>query len=280
MSNLNNAVTKTLNLVFAEVNDDNQELKKTKIDALKKSIGKIANIDINEFITNKNIRSFIDTSSESFLNLTESIKKYGILENIVAELHINKEETEYKLICIAGHRRILAAKQAGSITKIPTLIQSFEHQGERVGLALAENLNREDLHCLDIADGYRELIISKWSEEEIASHFCRDIRTIKHYLKMSLWPKDIKELLRSNANLFSARVILRNLAYKKFTSNEELKSHILNMINKPSIKKEKKLSSNKKQLKQSLNQYLSKQKLLSDVIKEEITKAFIQLNLI
>ena len=279
MSNLNKAVTKTLNLVFAEVNDEKEQFTKKRIEALKQSIGKIANIDINEFITNKNIRSFIDTSCENFLNLTESIKKFGILENIVAQLHINADETEYKLICIAGHRRILAAKKAGNITKIPTLIQSFEHEGDKVGVALAENLNREDLHCLDIADGYRELIIAKWNEADIASHFGKDIRTIKHYLKMSLWPKDIKELLRSNASIFSTRVILRNLAYKKFANHDELKSHILNMLKKPDIKKDKK-PSNKKQLKQSLNQYLAKQKLLSDVIKEEITKAFIELKLI
>ncbi len=279
MSNLDNAVAKTLNLVFAEVKEkDTENEKRRRVLTLKANIGKIATIDINEFITNKNIRYSIDTKSESFLRLVESVKKYGILENIIAELRINKNETEYSLLCIAGHRRILAAKQAGNITKIPTLLQSFTHEGDRVGAALAENLNREDLHCLDIADGYKELLSSNWQEADLANHFCRDIRTIKHYLKISLWSKEIKDLVRAHPDKFTTRVIMRQLAYKKFNTTSELKEAINKIINGP--QKSKKELTSKKSYKLALNQYLSKQKFLSDLIKDEIKKAFIELKLI
>ena len=62
------------------------------------------------------------------------------------------------MICVAGHRRILAAKAAKNIAKVPCLLQAYANSGDSVGVALAENLNREDLHCLDVAGGYRELV--------------------------------------------------------------------------------------------------------------------------
>ena len=129
-----------------------------------------------------------------------------------------------------------------------------------------------------------------WSEDELAKHYCRDIRTIRHYLKMADWSEDVKNLLRENPKIFSTRVIMRSFAYKKFGSPLELKNSIQQYtMPKAKIagKERSKLSvsvagprSDKKAVKSALTTYLSKQKLLSKVIKEEITKAFIELKLI
>ncbi len=289
MSNLTGAVAKTMNFVFSDIETTTNESKK-RINALKANIGKIANIAIDEIETSENVRKSIDTESESFQRLVESIKKYGVLENVVVEVKINKKETDYKLKCVAGHRRILAAKAAKTITKVPCLLQLFSKNGDSVGAALAENLNREDLHCLDVADGYKELVDSGWSEDELSNHFCRDIRTIRHYLKMANWNDEIKGLIRQNPSSLSTRVIMRQLAYKKFESNSDLKAAIKNLISPKSEGKQKKASTpshgepklnfDKRTIKVALNEYLSKQKLLSGIIKKEITKAFTELKLI
>src|SRR5579871_811586 len=183
MTNLSGAVAKTMNLVFADIETSTNEVKK-RINALKANIGKVANLPLDEIETNENVRKSIDTTSDSFLRLVESIRKYGVLENVVVELRLNKRETDYKLVCIAGHRRILAAKATGVISKVPCLLQLYTQKGDNVGVALAENLNREDLHCLDVAEGYRDLTNAGWKEDDLAKHFCRDVRTIRHYLKM------------------------------------------------------------------------------------------------
>ena len=283
MSNLTTAVHKTMNFVFADIESSTNDQTK-RINALKANLGKIVTIPIQEIETNENIRKSIDTNSESFLRLVESIKKYGVLENVVAELRINKKESDYKLVCIAGHRRILAAKTAQTISKIPCLLQAYETKGDNIGAALAENLNREDLHCIDIADGYKELMNSGWSEDDLVRHFCRDIRTIRHYLKISTWSDEIKNLLRENSNIFSTRVIMRQLAYKKFATTAELKaaikSYLLPKAKIISTKAKNNNTQEKKSRRVELNNYLTKQKLLSNIIKDEIKKAFVALELI
>lgn len=289
MANLSGAVAKTMNFVFADIETSTNEAKK-RITTLKDNIGKIANIALDEIETNENVRKSIDTESESFLRLVESVRKYGVLENVVVQIKLNKKETDYRLVCVAGHRRILAAKTVGTIKKIPCLLQMYGNEGDSIGTALAENLNREDLHCLDVADGYNELVSAGWSDEDLSQHFCRDIRTIKHYLKISSWPDDIKDLIRKNPKVLSTRVVMRQLAYRKFNSTAELKTAVKQII-APKPKTNAKISASKhvastitvadkKQVKNALTDYLSKQKLLSSVIKDEIKKAFIELKLI
>lgn len=282
MGDLSGAVAKTMNFVFSDIESTTNENKK-RIEALKANIGKVVNISIDEIETNENVRKSVDTKSESFLRLVESVKRYGILENVVAELKID-QENNYRLVCVAGHRRILAAKEAGNVIKIPCLLQSYTEKGDNIGAALAENLNREDLHCLDVAEGYKGLIDSGWTLEELANHFCRDIRTIKHYIKMAGWSQDVKSLLRENPEQFSTRVIMRQYAYKRF-SDGELKEAIKKYM-APSAKKVKKQAVNentavdRKAMKQALSAYLLKQKFLSEVIKDEIKRAFSELKLI
>lgn len=288
MTDLTGAVAKTMNFVFADIETSTNEVKK-RISSLRANIGKIATIALEEIETNENVRKSIDTESESFLRLVESIKRYGVLENVVVELRVNKKETDYKLVCIAGHRRILAAKAAKTITKVPCLLQSYLQKGDSVGAALAENLNREDLHCLDVAEGYRELMKAGWDEDELANHYCRDIRTIKHYLKMADWSDEIKGMLRGNQKIFSTRVIMRQFAYRKFASPADLKNAIESYGAPKQISKIKRAKSSssvggsatdKKAVRLALNAYLAKQKVLSNVIKEEIERAFVELKLI
>lgn len=288
MADLNGAVAKTMNFVFAEIDNTGDEARK-RLSALQANVGKVVTLPLEEIETNENVRRTIDVESESFSRLLESIKKYGILENIVAELRMNKKDSGYRIVCIAGHRRLLAAKMAGSISKVPCLLQAYEQKGDSVGVALAENLNREDLHCLDVAEGYKSLIASGWSEEDLAKHYCRDIRTIKHYLKMADWSEEIKSTLRKNSKVFSTRVIMRQFAYKKFNSAQDLKAAILAHLS-PSVPKAKlsparasrgnPQSIDKKAIKAALQNYLNKQVVLSSIIKEEIQRAFVELKLI
>lgn len=286
MADLNGAVAKTMNFVFAEIDNAGDEGKK-RLGTLQANIGKVVTLPLDEIETNENIRRTIDVNSESFSRLLESIKKYGILENIVAELRVNKKDAGYKLVCIAGHRRLLAAKMAGTINKVPCLLQAYEQKGDSVGVALAENLNREDLHCLDIAEGYKSLILAGWSEEDLAKHYCRDIRTIKHYLKMADWSEEIKSILRMHSKIFSTRVIMRQFAYKKFNTAQDLKAAIIAQINPQKTKRSSTRvarsnspSIDKKAMKAALQNYLNKQSVLSSIIKEEIQRAFIELKLI
>lgn len=283
MNDLSGAVAKTMNFVFADI-ESNVNDKQKRLEQLKANIGKVATIPLLEIETHENVRHSIDVNSAKFLQLLESVKKYGILENIVAELRINKKGTDYKLICVAGHRRILAAQMAKTIAKVPCLLVAPENKGDQIGMALAENLNREDLHCLDVADGYQQLINNGWLVDEISDHFCRDVRTVKHYLKMADWSLEVKDLFRQNSDVFSTRVIMRQFAYRKYEDDKTLIVAIKEFLKPTQIAKKAKPSQRAgehqpKVVKESLEKYLAKQKYLSSLIKDEIRKAFVELKL-
>ena len=135
-------------------------------------------------------------------------------------------------------------------------------------------------------EGIKELVASGWQESELAEHFCRDIRTIRHYLKIASWSEEIHNLLRAHPALFSARIILRQFAYKKFLNERALKSAIQSTIKgKKTVKTVSKKAASvsgidKKNMRVKLDTYLNKQHALSHVIKDEIEKAFKALSLI
>ena len=88
---------------------------------------------------------------EKLETLSDSIKKYGVLQPIV----VKKLDNGFYRI-IAGERRWRASKMAG-LKKIPVVIRDFDDQ-ETMEIALVENLQREDLNPFEEARGYKELM--------------------------------------------------------------------------------------------------------------------------
>ena len=91
-----------------------------------------------------------DFNEEKLSELTDSIKKHGVLSPIlVRELGLNKFEV------IAGERRLRASKAAG-LSAIPCLVDQKKDQ-DALESALIENLQREDLNAVEEARGYDRL---------------------------------------------------------------------------------------------------------------------------
>lgn len=87
---------------------------------------------------------------ESLEELASSIKKFGILQPLVA----SPKGDHYELI--AGERRLRAAKLVG-LLRVPIIIrESSEH--EKLELAIIENVQRANLNPIDEAMSYRKLI--------------------------------------------------------------------------------------------------------------------------
>lgn len=213
--------------------DTQQKITTTnKIERLRKFVGHVASIDINEIEANDNIRQNLATDSDDFKSLLESIAKNGVQQNLIVEFKEINNDKGYLLTCVAGHRRLAAAKLA-NIATVPCLIRTFESEGQKLEIALAENLLREGLHILDIADGYKRLLELGWSKEEIQKYFDRNQKTIRYYLKIAYWPAQAKALIRNNPDLLPGRLIMRKYACKKFNNDSELIS-VLNSELEPS----------------------------------------------
>lgn len=193
----------------------------SKLEKLKKFIGHIASIELSEIEADENVRQQMDVESGEFKNLLESISRNGVQQNLIIEFIEDDSEKGFKLKCVAGHRRLAAAKIA-ELKSVPCLIRTFKDESEKLEIALAENLLREGLHVLDVADGYQRLLHLGWNKEDIQKYFDRNQKTTRYYLKIAQWSKEAKDLIRNNPDKLSGRLIMRKYACRKFLTNEDL----------------------------------------------------------
>ncbi len=135
-------------------------------------------------------RKYFDEKSLS--ELSESIKKYGLLQPII----VVKKNNGYMLI--AGERRYRAAKMAG-FSEIKAIVADFENENLRE-LALIENIQREDLNPIELAKSYKELIEEhKITQEELADIIHKSRTQITNTLRLLTLSKEVMELVASGA---------------------------------------------------------------------------------
>lgn len=121
-------------------------------------------------------------TDESALNeLAENIKTHGVLQPILIR-PVNSNG--YEIVC--GERRWKASKTAGKET-IPARIVNLT-DGEALELAVIENLQRENVHELDEALGYKALIKQNpefYTVENIALKVGRSVSYVYQRLRLA-----------------------------------------------------------------------------------------------
>lgn len=135
--------------------DEVEEVKEPtteKVEVVKQPIDEseiIHKIKISEIEPNKNQprRTF---NSESIDELSDSIKKYGVIQPII----VTKKDKFYEII--AGERRWRASKKAG-LTEMPCIIREDEERKNKE-ISLIENIQREDLNPIEKARSFRTLM--------------------------------------------------------------------------------------------------------------------------
>lgn len=93
-------------------------------------------------------------SDESLQSLASSVRELGVLQPLIVR-PIEGQEGEYELI--AGERRWRAATIAG-LEMVPVLVQDDVNDRLSLEQAVVENLHRVDLHPLEEAAAYQQLI--------------------------------------------------------------------------------------------------------------------------
>ena len=89
-------------------------------------------------------------NEESIEELSESIKKYGLIQPII----VTKKNDYYQIV--AGERRWRASKKAG-LVEIPAIVRNDDERKNRE-ISLIENIQREDLNPIDKARGIKTLM--------------------------------------------------------------------------------------------------------------------------
>ena len=191
-----------------------EEWDQERIERLKTCDGKVGEIPISVIRTNQNIRQRIDESDASFKELIESIRAHGVLQPPIVTV-ITNDVGHSSILLVGGERRLRAAQAAGHST-INCLVRIFDHPTTRLTASMAENMNRQDLECLDIAHCFLSLSDQGYKYSEIEKLFSRDEKTIGRYIKMARWSPTTQELIRKNGDKLNARYLLA-LASKKLS---------------------------------------------------------------
>ncbi len=127
--------------------------------------------------------------SESLAELTASISQNGIVQPLV----LRKNGAGYTII--AGERRYRAARLAG-LEKVPAVIMDDVDDARLLELALVENIHREDLNALELAEAYHRLMEQcGLTQNEMATRVGRSRAAVANHLRLLSLPDPIKRLL-------------------------------------------------------------------------------------
>ena len=157
-------------------------------------------------------------AQDALEELCASIKQYGLLQPIsVRKLGIDSFEL------IAGERRLRACRMAG-MKFIDAIIFSTYEQDSAV-IAMMENLQRENLHYMEEAEGYQNLIRDHGlSQDELARRLGKNQSTIANKMRILKLPMAVKRmLLQYSLTERHARALLR-------LHDEEMQMHVIQII--------------------------------------------------
>lgn len=128
---------------------------------------------------------------EALLELSESIRNYGILNPLTVRLRNGRYEL------VAGERRLRAAKLAG-LREVPCILLDVNMEDASL-IALVENLQRRDLDFLEEAAGISQLIrMFGMSQEEAARRIGKSQSAVANKLRLLKLPQDVLNGLREN----------------------------------------------------------------------------------
>ena len=128
---------------------------------------------------------------ESLDALALSIQEVGILQPII----VRKTATGFELI--AGERRLRAAKRAGLAT-IPAVVRDSD-DAESLREALIENIHREDLNPIELAEAFRELLDELGLKQEtLAERLGMSRSHIANTIRLLQLPAEVQQLLAAD----------------------------------------------------------------------------------
>jgi len=141
-------------------------------------------------------------SEESLYELAESIKNDGLLQPIVVTEDIDG------YILIAGERRFRATKLAKLKEIRSIVLNSDEHKMRQ--FALIENIQREELNSVELAEAYNELIkLHEITHEELSSMIHKSRTHITNTLRLlNLSQKTRKAIVDKKITAGHAKVLV------------------------------------------------------------------------
>ena len=142
------------------------------------------NLALGQLVESKtNPRRAFDGDAQR--ELTESIKAKGVL----VPLLVRSVNGRFDILC--GARRFRSAKAAG-LTEVPARVVVLSDQ-EALEIQIIDNLQRQDLHPLEEAHGYQQLLATGYEIARIAERVGRSVKYIYDRVKLLSLTKAAQE---------------------------------------------------------------------------------------
>ena len=208
-------------------------------------------ISIKDIVRNKfQPRKYFD--KESLVELTNSIKKQGIIQPIVVR---PDKSSVGKYEIIAGERRWLASQNAG-LHEVPVVILNVDDV-KSLEFALVENVQRQDLNPIEEAKGYQRLVDDfNYNQEKLSQFIGKSRSYIANSLRLLSLPEDIllmvqqgnlsagharsliglnnsveiaKKIIQKKLSVRQSEILVRQFRDKKFKLVSKKDSNILDL---------------------------------------------------
>ncbi len=158
----------------------------------------IKQIELNPYQTRR------EFEGEALEELAQSIAVQGVLQPIV----VRPSAKEGRFILILGERRMRASELLGKET-IPAIVRRVSDQ-QAAEMTLVENLQRQDLSCMEQASAFACMSRNfKMTQEEIGRRVGWSREQVSNYMRLLQLPYDVYDALEKKYLTYShARLLL------------------------------------------------------------------------
>jgi len=154
--------------------------------------------------------------SRQLEELATSIRRHGVLQPVV----VRRAGDRFELV--VGERRWRAARAADCET-IPAVVADVT-PGDRLELAIVENVQRCDLNPIELAHAYRTLADAGHTQDEIGERVGLDRSSVAHHIRLLELPRGIQaDVEEGRLSMGHAKALLQ-------VSNPERRRHFRNRI--------------------------------------------------
>lgn len=142
-------------------------------------------------------------NKESLAELAQSIKQNGLIQAVI----VRQVGAKYEIV--AGERRWRAAAMAG-VYEIP--VRVIEPKQDNPFLSLVENLQRQDLNPIELAQAYQKLMKKlDFTQEKLAYQLGIPRATLANQIRILNLPESVQQLiLQGKISLALAKLLLKH----------------------------------------------------------------------
>src|SRR5947207_3511736 len=142
--------------------------------------------------------------NDALIELSESIRANGVVQPVVV-----RPSEEGRYVLILGERRCRASKMAGKTT-IPAIVRKVSDQ-QAAEMTVVENLQRQDLNCMEQANAFARLSREfGLTQEQIGQRTGMARESVSNYMRLLKLPPMVQHYLGEGKLGFSeARVLLQ-----------------------------------------------------------------------